>query len=102
MIDYPNLPMMQPMSMGLGTAPKMQPNAMQGMGQKLLQAALAQNGKQPGAAPQPQVGQQMPGGAMNITPPAPQVGILQRLLGGFGGDSGGMAPQAMDSTNALY
>lgn len=106
MIDFPNLPMPQPLNMSMGGPPaKPQQNAMQGMGMKMLQAALSQQGKNP-QAPQPAVGQQVggPGGPMNIVPPQQQVGILQRLLGPMsgGGVGTGVAPPVMDSSNALY
>lgn len=78
------------------------------VGQRILQAALGQKRQQQAAlAAQPQVGQGMPGGAMNISPPiAPQqpMGMLSNLFRRMGGGGmGGMpAPMPMDSSNAIY
>jgi hypothetical protein len=74
-----NFPGMMQMGGG-GGAPN--PNANGDMGMKLLQAALAQQkqGQTP-QAPQPQAGQIMPGGAMNITPPQ-QGGIMGAMSQG--------------------
>lgn len=60
------------------------------MGMSILQAALNQRGKDQAALnAQPQVGQPMAGGAMNITPPQQPMGLLSKLLGG--GGLGGLA-----------
>lgn len=99
---------MEPMQF-MQMAPMKRNTDMQDFGAKMLQAALNQKGQNAATlAAQPQPGQTMPGGAMNITPatlPGGGAGLLGRLFqpGGMFGRAvqpSGAVP--MDSTNALY
>ena len=115
------------MPMGGAPAAGGGPSANGDMGMKLLQAALAQQQKQGQTpqAPQPEAGQTMPGGAMNITPPQPtgimgalgqggpmSMGLLSKLFGQGGtfgqpaapqmGQPGMMPGDAASSAGALY
>lgn len=80
------------------------PGGMGQMGMSILQAALNQRGQdQKALAAQPAAGAVMPGvggapGPMNITAPQQPVGMLAKLLGGFGG---GGAPAAGGLTGGL-